>query len=88
MKPAVSHTHLTKAAKAASRAKGTYPSAQYTRLKGRRGHAKATIALAHSILTASPSSRQPRRKRLAYADRVGQVIWPVEISAYGRVGRF
>jgi transposase len=47
------HTHLTQAAKAAARTKGTYLSAQYTRLRGRRGHAKATIALAHSILTAA-----------------------------------
>jgi hypothetical protein len=37
-------------AKAASRSKGTYLSAQYTRLRGRRGPGKATGALRHSIL--------------------------------------
>jgi transposase len=45
--------HLVQAAKAASRTKGTYLSAQYARLKGRRGHARATIAVAHSILVAA-----------------------------------
>lgn len=44
---------LTEAAKAASRSKGTYLSAQYQRLRGRRGHQKATIATAHSILVAA-----------------------------------
>jgi transposase len=44
---------LTEAAKAASRNKGTYLNAQYQRLRGRRGHQKATIAVAHSILVAS-----------------------------------
>jgi transposase len=41
---------LTQSAKAASRSKGTYFAAQYGRLKGRRGHGRATIAVAHSIL--------------------------------------
>jgi transposase len=41
---------LVEAAKAASRTKGTYLAAQYARLKGRRGHKRATIAVAHSIL--------------------------------------
>jgi transposase len=45
--------HLVEAAKAASRTKGTYLSAQYQRLRGRIGHAKATIAVAHSILVAA-----------------------------------
>ncbi len=45
--------HLAEAAKAASRTKGTYLSAQYQRLRGRIGHAKATIAVAHSILVAA-----------------------------------
>ena len=45
--------HLTQAAKAASRTKGTYLSAQYARLRGRRGGARATIAVAHSILVAA-----------------------------------
>jgi transposase len=45
--------HLTEAAKAASRTKGTYLSAQYHRLRGRIGPAKATIAVAHSILVAA-----------------------------------
>jgi transposase len=44
--------HLTQAAKAASRTKGTYLSAQYARIRGRRGGARATIAVAHSILVA------------------------------------
>ena len=44
---------LTEAAKAASRSKGTYLSAHYQRLRGRRGHQKATIATAHSILVAA-----------------------------------
>jgi transposase len=41
---------LVESAKAAARSKGTYFSAQYGRLKGRRGPAKATIAVAHSLL--------------------------------------
>ena len=44
---------LTEAAKASSRSKGTYLNAQYQRLRGRRGHQKATIATAHSILVAA-----------------------------------
>ena len=47
------HAHLNQAAKAAARAKGTYLRAQYYRLKGRRGHAKATVAVQHSILVAA-----------------------------------
>lgn len=47
------HTHLTEAAKAAARTKGTYLSAQYTRIRGRRGGARATIAVAHSILVSA-----------------------------------
>lgn len=45
--------HLTEAAKAAARSKGTYLAAQYARLRPRRGHAKATVALEHSILVAA-----------------------------------
>jgi transposase len=41
---------LIQSAKAASRSRGSYLSAQYARLRGRRGHEKATIAVAHSIL--------------------------------------
>jgi transposase len=41
---------LSEVAKAASRAKGTYLSAQYHRLRGRRGPGKATMAVAHSVL--------------------------------------
>jgi transposase len=44
---------LTTSAKAASRSKGTYLSAQYSRLRGRRGPGKATGALRHSILIAA-----------------------------------
>lgn len=44
--------YLRQSAKAASRAKGTYLAAQYARLRGRRGPAKATVAVGHSILVA------------------------------------
>lgn len=44
---------LTESAKAVVRSKGTYLSARYHRIKSRRGHAKATIATAHKILTAA-----------------------------------
>jgi transposase len=46
-------SHLTQAAKAAARTRGCYLAAQYTRLRGRRGGARATIAVAHSILVAA-----------------------------------
>lgn len=45
--------HLREAAKAAAQSKGTYLSAQYRRLRGRRGGAKATVAVQHSILIAA-----------------------------------
>ena len=44
-------TALTEAAHAAGRKKGTYLQAQYQRLASRRGKKRATIAVAHSILT-------------------------------------
>jgi transposase len=44
---------LVEAAKAAARTKGTYLSAQYSRIARRRGANKATIAVAHSILAVS-----------------------------------
>jgi len=44
---------LTEAALAASRSKNTYLAAQYRRLKARRGHHRAIVAVAHSILTAA-----------------------------------
>jgi transposase len=44
---------LTQSAKAAGRTKDTYLGAQYTRLRGRRGPAKATKAVGHSILVAA-----------------------------------
>ena len=44
---------LTEAAKAAGRTKDTYLSAQYSRLRGRRGKAKATKAVGHSMLVAA-----------------------------------
>src|SRR3989475_8675732 len=47
------HTYLTEAAKAAARTKGTYLGAQYARLRGRRGSARATVAVGHSILVAA-----------------------------------
>jgi len=44
---------LTEAALAVTRKKGTYLSARYQRLRGRRGHSKALTAVSHSILTAA-----------------------------------
>lgn len=44
---------LTECSKAVVRTKGTYLSARYQRIKSRRGHAKATIATGHKILTAA-----------------------------------
>jgi len=44
--------YLHEAARAASRTKGTYLSAQYGRIKARRGPAKARVAVEHSILVA------------------------------------
>jgi transposase len=44
---------LSEAGKAAGRSKGTYLGAQYARLRGRRGPAKATKAVGHSILVAA-----------------------------------
>jgi transposase len=41
---------LVEAAQAAARTKGTYLASQYARIKGRHGHNKAIIAVAHSIL--------------------------------------
>ena len=40
-------------AKAVVHTKGTYLSARYQRIKSRRGHAKATVATGHKILTAA-----------------------------------
>ena len=45
--------HLTEAAKAAGRTTDTYLSAQYQRLRGRRGTAKATKAVGHQVLVAA-----------------------------------
>ena len=42
---------LTESANAAARTKNSYLAAQYKRLCGRRGHAKAITAVSHSILT-------------------------------------
>lgn len=44
--------NLIEAATAASRTKDTYLQAQYQRLRVRRGHARATTAVAHSMLVA------------------------------------
>jgi transposase len=41
---------LVESAQAAARTKGTYLASQYARIKGRHGHNKAIIAVAHSIL--------------------------------------
>ena len=40
---------MSEVAKAAARSKGTYLSAQYHRIRGRRGPGKATMAVAHSV---------------------------------------
>src|SRR2546426_3076631 len=63
-------TALIEAANSASgRTRGTYLNAQYLRLKSRRGHAKAIVAVAHSILVrrlprsrARPDLRGARRR--------------------------
>jgi transposase len=44
---------LTESVNAAARSNNTYLHAQYARLRGRRGHAKAITAVGHSILTAA-----------------------------------
>ena len=44
---------LIEAAKSAARTKDTYLSAQYARLRARRGANRASVAVAHSILTAA-----------------------------------
>jgi transposase len=44
---------LTEAANGAARTRDSYLAAQYQRLRGRRGHAKAITAVGHSILTAA-----------------------------------
>jgi transposase len=41
---------LIEAANAAARGEGTYLASQYARLKGRRGHKRAIVAVAHSVL--------------------------------------
>jgi transposase len=41
---------LIESAQAAARTKGTYLASQYARIKGRHGHNKAIVAVAHSIL--------------------------------------
>jgi transposase len=46
-------TYLHDAALAAIRSKGSYLAAQYARVKGRRGHAKALGAVQHSMLVAA-----------------------------------
>lgn len=43
-------TALVEAAQASARAKDGYLKAQYARIKGRHGHSKAIVAVAHSIL--------------------------------------
>jgi transposase len=43
-------TTLSQAANAAARSKGTSLAAHYARIKGRRGHQRAIVAVAHSIL--------------------------------------
>jgi transposase len=57
--------YLRQAVKAAARAKGTYLAAQYVRLRGRRGAAKATVAVSHSLVVSifhMLSRREPYRE--------------------------
>jgi len=44
---------MIEAAKSASRTKGTFLAARYRRVARRRGHQKATVAVAHSMLVAA-----------------------------------
>lgn len=46
-------TAMIEAAKSASRTKGTFLAARYRRVARRRGHQKATVAVAHSMLVAA-----------------------------------
>ena len=46
-------TALVEAANAAARAKGTYLKEKFFRLKARRGHKRAALAIGHKILTAA-----------------------------------
>jgi len=50
---------LTEAAITAARTKNSYLAAQYQRLRGRRGHAKALTAVAHSISPPSGTCCRP-----------------------------
>jgi transposase len=62
-------TALVEAANsAAGRTRGTHPNAQYTRIKRRRGHKKAIVAVAHSILV---SADYILRDRVPYEDLGG-----------------
>jgi transposase len=57
--------YLRQAVKAAARAKGTYLAAQYVRLRARRGAAKATVAVGHSMVVSifhMLSRREPYRE--------------------------
>jgi transposase len=56
---------LTECAKAAARGRGTYLSAHYHRLRGRRGPGKATVAVAHSILVCAYHMLE---RRVPYTD--------------------
>jgi transposase len=57
--------NLAEAAEAAGRSKGTYLGAQFQRLRGRIGHAKARKAVEHSILVAAFHVLD---RRVPYAD--------------------
>jgi hypothetical protein len=54
-------TARVQAANAAARTKGSYLAAHYARIKGRRGHKKAIVAVAHSILVIvlAPADHRP-----------------------------
>lgn len=58
-------TALVEAANAASRAKGTYLKDKFFRLKARRGHKRAALAIAHKILCAA---YHVLSERVAYKD--------------------
>jgi hypothetical protein len=63
-------TVLIEAANAASRAKGTYLKDKFFRLKARRGHKRAAMAIAHKILSAAYHllSKGIAYKGIAYKD--------------------
>jgi transposase len=76
-------TTLSQAANAAARSKGTYLAAHYARIKGRRGHKRAIVAVAHSILVIAwhlLTRNQP------YTDLGATPSWSVSTARRTRTG--